>query len=573
MPRILRFLTLVVVLSAACAGATALDRSAFTFTRYDLQVRVVPAEQAFAVQGRVTLRNDSPVAQSAVSLQISSTLAWQSIRLGGKPLLYVSQPYTTDIDHTGAVTEAIVTLPTPVQPKASMELEIAYSGTIPADAGRLTRIGTPADVAAHSDWDQISAGFSVVRGAGYVCWYPVSIEAASLSDGAALFQALGEWRERHADSVLHVQLSVLTDQLVVSNGRLLGQKAQAEAEGTLHQREYEWAPLGLAPPTFAIGDYTLLSRPSINVFYLAGHQAAAQEYALAEEKAAPMLEDWFGPQRQKVVVIELPAGDVPFDSGALLFSPLAAPDRNRVEVAIAHQVAHASLQSPRLWIAEGLAQFAQALVRERQEGRKAALAYMQNFRPALAQVEQQNTSTAKDASPPPAAENSLIRSGDEIYYRVKAMFVWWMLRDMVGDAALEPALHAYKAADDKQPAYVQQLVETQSKRQLEWFFDDWVYRDRGLPDFRITAAYPRRMLPENVSVTITVENTGAVRAEVPVIVPVPPGEAVQRVLAPAHGKVVARIQAPSAPAQVVVNDGSVPESDMSNNTFSVTKTQ
>ncbi len=53
--------------------------------------------------------------------------------------------------------------------------------------------------------------------------------------------------------------------------------------------------------------------------------------------------------------------------------------------------------------------------------------------------------------------------------------------------------------------------------------------------------------------------------------PVPPGEAVQRVLAPAHGQVVAHIEAPSIPATVTVNDGSVPESDISNNSFTVTK--
>ena len=44
-------------------------------------------------------------------LQISSSLDWRSIRAGGKQLQFVSQPYTSDIDHTGALSEAIVTLP------------------------------------------------------------------------------------------------------------------------------------------------------------------------------------------------------------------------------------------------------------------------------------------------------------------------------------------------------------------------------------------------------------------------------------------------------------------------------
>ena len=37
---------------------------------------------------------------------------------------------------------------------------------------------------------------------------------------------------------------------------------------------------------------------------------------------------------------------------------------------------------------------------------------------------------------------------------------------------------------DSEPTYFQKLLEAQTKHDLEWFFDDWVYRDRGLPDFQ-----------------------------------------------------------------------------------------
>ena len=68
---------------------------------------------------------------------------------------YVSQPYTSDIDHTGGLSEAIVTLPVEVKPKDSVEIEVGYEGTIPLDATRLTQIGVPEEVAKHSSWDQI----------------------------------------------------------------------------------------------------------------------------------------------------------------------------------------------------------------------------------------------------------------------------------------------------------------------------------------------------------------------------------------------------------------------------------
>ena len=548
-------------------NAFGLDRNAFTFTAYDLRALVVPAEQGIEVQGRITLRNDSTATQRFAALQISSTLAWQSVTLAGKRLAYLSEPYTSDIDHSGQVTEAVVTLPKEIAPGNTVQLDVSYSGTIPADSTRLTRIGTPAEVAAQSDWDQISETFTGVRGVGYVCWYPVAMDALSLSEGTVMFETLGAWKQRHVGSTMRLQLVVPSDQPVVTNGNLTAQKATEGAEGTLHERDYEFAPIGLFPPTFAIGDYKIQSRPAVNVFYLAAHQASAQDYVLAEEKLLPFITDWFGAPQAKVVVVDLPEGCAPFDSGIVFFAPLAGQDKSEIELAAAHQLTHACIRSPRPWIEEGLAHFAQALVRERQGGRKAALQYMQQFRPALAATEEQaRTSPANAAAPYPQGQ-PLIRTGDDIYYRVKAMFVWWMLRDMIGDEALQQALHRYRAADDKEPSYLQRLVESRARRSLEWFFDDWVYRDRGLPDFHITSASSRQLLPENVSVSVTVQNRGHAAAETPVIVPLEKGEAEQRLFVPAGGTASTRITSPTVPAQVMVNDGSVPESDMNHNVF------
>ena len=78
---------------------------------YNLDVRIEPEQQRLAVRGKITLRNDSASPQKNLTLQISSSLDWRSIQLEGKPVQFVSQPYTSDIDHTGALSEAIVTLP------------------------------------------------------------------------------------------------------------------------------------------------------------------------------------------------------------------------------------------------------------------------------------------------------------------------------------------------------------------------------------------------------------------------------------------------------------------------------
>ena len=96
------------LLLLASVPCSALDRNAFTFTNYKLDVRVEPEQQRLAVRGRITLRNDSAVPQKNAVLQISSSLDWRLIQVDGKPVQFVSQPYASDIDHTGAVSEAIV---------------------------------------------------------------------------------------------------------------------------------------------------------------------------------------------------------------------------------------------------------------------------------------------------------------------------------------------------------------------------------------------------------------------------------------------------------------------------------
>ena len=62
---------------------------------------------------------------------------------------------------------------------------------------------------------------------------------------------------------------------------------------------------------------------------------------------------------------------------------------------------------------------------------------------------------------------------------------------------------------------MQRLIESQTQRDLGWFFDDWVYRDRGLPDFKVASAFVHQTSADVYLLTITVDNLGAAGAEVP----------------------------------------------------------
>src|ERR1700758_274106 len=96
----------VICVVCACASAAlAIDREAFTFTKYDLEIRLEPEQQRLGARGKITLRNDSTQPQKVAVLQISSSLDWRSIRVDGKGVQFVTQPYVSDIDHTGALSE------------------------------------------------------------------------------------------------------------------------------------------------------------------------------------------------------------------------------------------------------------------------------------------------------------------------------------------------------------------------------------------------------------------------------------------------------------------------------------
>src|SRR6202795_245651 len=118
----MKFFCVLYLLCVFASTAWALEREAFTISKYDLEIRLEPEQQRLGARGKITLRNDSSHPQKVAALQISSSLNWRSIRVDGKAVQFVSQPYTSDVDHTGALSEAIVTLPVEIKPRESVEL-------------------------------------------------------------------------------------------------------------------------------------------------------------------------------------------------------------------------------------------------------------------------------------------------------------------------------------------------------------------------------------------------------------------------------------------------------------------
>jgi hypothetical protein len=547
----------------------ALDREAFTITKYDLEIRLEPDQQRLGARGRIALRNDSPKPQKVVALQVSSSLHWRAIRVNGKAVQFVSQSYESDIDHTGALSEAIVTLPAEIKPKDSVELEIGYEGVILLDATRLTRVGVPEELARHTSWDQISRSFTAVRGAGYVAWYPITTESADFSEGNSLFEVVDRWKAREAESEFKVSLKVSGTKPQAGPTLLCsGQSgsANAEEEGNQDARaDCVLKPFGLVTPAFVAANYEFQSKPPLRLFGLSGHEAGAAKYASAFEPASKFVAAWFGKPSAPVAIADFTdPHSAPFESGTLLLASMAAEDSKLAGINLVHELVHSALWSPRPWVYEGLAHFAEAMYREQQGGRQAALDLLGIHRATFLEAEKDVA-----ASPAKNAGQALATTFDEVYFRSKAAYVWWMLRDMVGDDALESAIAKYRSADDKDLKYVEQLVESAGKRDLGWFFDDWVYQDRGLPDFRVQSAHPWKTEMGVQMITVTLENLGSAGAEVPFTVRCEGGDVTRRLEIRSKSAAATRVDLPGTPSEIVVNDGSVPESDLTNNTFKV----
>ena len=572
----MRFLCALCVLCGLGSSAVAIDREAFTFTKYDLEIRLEPEQQRLGARGKITLRNDSALAQKIAVLQISSSLAWRSIKVDGKAVQFVSQPYASDIDHTGALSEAIVTLPAEIKPKDSVELEVGYEGTIVQDGTRLTQIGIPEDIAKHSSWDQISPSFTAVRGAGYVAWYPIATESADFSEGNSMFQVADRWRAREADSSMKLCISTDAGQddarvMVLCNG--VGGSGDTRGGNThFHWAKCENDPLGLNVPAFASARLSEKAIPNratpLGIYFLDGHEAGASAYSTAAEPTAKFVGEWFDEPKTFVAMIDLAdANAAPFESGNLLFVPMKGEDANLVEINLVHELVHAAFSSPRPWIQEGLAHFAEALYREqKQDGRAAALDFLNLHRTTFVEAEKDVAATPQKNPGQPLATTF-----DESYYRSKAAYVWWMLRDMIGEDALKQAIHNYRAADDKDRKYMERLIGAAAKRDLGWFFDDWVYYDRGLPDFHVLAAHPWKSQRETQIVTVTIENLGGAGAEVPFTIRFGSGQITRRIEVRAKSTATTRVEVPGTATEVVVNDGSVPESDLTNNVFKITE--
>jgi hypothetical protein len=487
------------------ASITDAERSAVAFTAWDLNLHITPATAHLDTHARFTVRNTSATPLTRITLQLSSTLHWDSL----------SAPFTehtllTDADHTGKATEALVTLPRPLAPGATLTLTGLYSGTIPPSGERLTRIGAPSEQAIHADWDQIATTFTALRGFGNVLWYPISSPPLFLGDGAKLFHAIGLTRLQQARAAFHLRLTVDFVGEPPVDTFLNGQRQPlthiieepdalvAESHGVA-TADFPSSPLGFRTPSLFITSHAL--QPSDNQFLSIATERpeGIAPYTQASNDVAPLLREWLGPAPLTALTILDHTGQ-PFEDDAFLAIPLTATDASQITPAMVHSLAHAWFRSSLPWLNEGVPQLMSLLYTESTDGRDKTIAELRALINPLTLAEPQNLTDASsssegvtpgaarnpgiapgppqtysssseqfssssssstpavhedDTAPPTAlpstlppgpaqAGQTLIAAHDELYYRAKAAAVLYMLRSITGDTPLKRALQLYR---------------------------------------------------------------------------------------------------------------------------------
>ncbi|WP_263383038.1 M1 family aminopeptidase [Granulicella arctica] len=563
---------------------TAAGRDAPTFINYDLDVHLAPAKSQITVRSSLDVRNDGTEPLRYLALQISSTLMWESFAISGAekntPVIFGQHEIDTDADHTGKANEAIITLPQPLAPGAVVSLTAFYSGEIRPSAERLERIGAPVDQAASADWDQISAESTAIRGFGDVLWYPVAAEPVFLGDGAKLFQAVGKNRLRQAQTKIHLRLTVQYVGDPPDAAFFCGRREQfvatsenqdvpvVESPG-IATADFEAEKLGFRSPSLFLTDRAATVTSDTLIAAVTDHYDALPQYGAGAALVKPLLTEWLGTVPLSQLMILDHSGQ-PFEDGAFLVLPMRASSAATLAPSLVHTLAHAWFRSTHPWLDEGVSQFMSLLWTEQNQGRAAAVEMLQQQANALALVEPEIV---------PGNDNvgqSLIHASDDVYYRTKASAVLWMLRSAAGDDALKQTLIAYRKdrKQDSDPVGFELALEKNSHKDLRWFFDDWVYRDRGLPDLTIVNVTPRALPPQGGKpagwlVSAEVRNDGDAVADVPVTVRSGTLSATERLRIPGHSSTSTRILFEGTPDEVQVNDGTVPEMRNSVHTIQV----
>lgn len=589
------------------------------------------------VRAQLRVRNTGAEPLRQVALRISGALRWESVRTAGSAAALALQQHgiADDLDHTGVAREIAITLPQPLMPDAAVSLDLYYGGTLAASTERLSALGAPTGRAALTDWDTVTDTFTGLRGVGSVLWYPVAGASASLRDGTAVIDAVEHSRATGADSHFGLRLTLEYAGSRPETAFFCGEQqplvpirkdAAVDTDTGFVTAQWTRERLGPHTPSLFVTKGTPLELAD-GLLRVTGAPEKAVSAGEAAARIRTMLSEWLGAAPQRSLnILDLPVpGATGFADGSLLVTPLNTDAPAVLAPALVQPLASswlpAGIAAP--WLRDGLPAFLQAVWVERTTGRSAALSALAgSFHTLRAQAAapESGFSSSQGSDPLPERGVPLASCGDPLCARAKAAYVFEMLLGMLGDAALQQAISGWavqqaqlpgRSAAEESTAMKDLLQRVAGKRDLRWFFANWVDADRGLPDLTIVTVAPRRVersapgnylpqarrpvagpigaepvaptdprdmserdaealavanggaagpAPGSWLVAVEVQNNGSADAEVPVTVRSGSLTNTLPLRVAAHSRATVRVPFEANPEEVLVNDGSVPES-------------
>jgi hypothetical protein len=406
--------------------------------------------------------------------------------------------------------------------------------------------------------------FVGLRGFGNVAWYPVASVPVALGDGAKFFSEAAEERQRQSQATVTMKVTEEffgeAPNLAVLDGETLTVTPTTQPAASVPGIVSCTLPptrLGFSSPSIFLLTRSRQEGNGVVVFARTEDVTNAQAYMKAATMVIPLIHRWLGTEPRGVLnIVDLPEqNDAPFEDGSVLFTDVRSADPYKLGDTLIHSLTHLYFTSPYPWLQEGVASFMGSLWLEQNQGKLAAIEQLDNARGALSLAEPGDAASTSQA---------LVTARDPVYYRTKATYVFWMLRDLAGENALARALREYQAGSDATGTGFEQVLERASGKDLKWFFEDWVYHDRGLPDLAIAGVYPNKAsAPGSYIVAVDVTNSGTAEAEVPVSVSSGTTTVTERLRVPAKSRISHRFLLQGEPAEVAVNDGTVPEVEAS----------
>ena len=204
-------------------------------------------------------------------------------------------------------------------------------------------------------------------------------------------------------------------------------------------------------------------------------------------------------------MLDLPIpGAAGFADGPLLVAPLGTQSNPAALAAtLVQPLANAwlpdGISAP--WLRDGLPAFLQAVWTERTQGRSVALANLAATDASLRSRTEAAPAAFSSSQETPVVTAVLATCTDAACTRGKASYVFEMLRDMMGDPALQQAMSgwrvqaegAHRSAAEETSAMEKLLQQTAGSKDLTWFFRNWIDAGRMMPDLTIVTVAPRRV--------------------------------------------------------------------------------